>query len=597
VARCLLCRGGRTGASDAVRYSSDVNEARWRGIAWFTILSIAAVVAINIAGIWSLAVARRGLQEDAARLLNLETGERARGLEAILARTRGELAFMAGSPVLFDLETALGSRDPSLARWRRLEAEGAVLLFLRAHPEVMRAEVQGSGGRPLLEAARRGGVPVLWMTAGDATTPPARRAIDPIERPVEGRFAPRLGTRSVRGAVTVEATIDAKRLLPSDAATVSHLCRLTDAAGNLLAGGEAWTASAGPAASNNTGGAARFATARATVDAEGWSAASPWRLECRDSGPGAPLALLDPLASRYRKTLVLNLAAMSLAVVLGGFAIHQARRRRDVEAQAREEARVRDLERKLFHAERLGTVGRLAAGMAHEINNPLEGMANYLALAKGDLERGDVVSARRRLDGVQEGLNRVGSVVGQVLAHSDPARAPLAPVDLAATARQAAEFVRSRPEFANVRFEFVLPEGLPRVPGRQTLLGQVFLNLVLNACEAQPGGGEVVVTGRFAGSSVEVEVADRGPGIGGDDAVKVFEPFYSTKGSTGLGLSTCYAIVEQHGGAIEMEPRRGGGTVFKVRIPAAGGEPAAAAERAQVDSARGARVKAEGGRG
>jgi signal transduction histidine kinase len=554
-----------------VRYSSDVNEARWRGIAWFTVLSIAAVVAINIAGIWSLAVARRGLQEDAARLLNLETGERARGLEATLARTRGELAFMAGSPVLFDLETALGSRDPSLARWRRLEAEGAVLLFLRAHPEVMRAEVQGSGGRPLLEAARRGGVPVLWMTAGDATTPPARRAIDPIERPVEGRFAPRLGTRSVRGAVTVEATIDAKRLLPSNGAPLSRFCRLTDGAGNLLAGDEAWTASPSPAA-------------QATVDAEGWSATSPWRLECKESGPGAALALLDPLASRYRKTLVLNLAAMSLAVVLGGFAIHQTRRRRDVEARAREEARVRDLERKLFHAERLGTVGRLAAGMAHEINNPLEGMANYLALAKSDLERGDAASARRRLDGVQEGLNRVGSVVGQVLAHSDPARAPLAPVDLGATARQAAEFVRSRPEFAQVRFEFDLPEGLPRVAGRQTLLGQVFLNLVLNACEAQPGGGEVVVTGRVTASAVEVEVADRGPGIGGDDAVKVFEPFYSTKGSTGLGLSTCYAIIEQHGGTIEMEPRQGGGTAFKVRIPAAVNESAA-------------RARAEGGRG
>jgi len=545
-----------------VRYSSDVNETRWRGIAWFTVLSIAAVVAINIAGIWSLAVARRGLQEDAGRLLNLETGERARGLEATLARTRGELAFMAGSPVLFDLESALGSRDPSLARWRRLEAEGAVLLFLRAHPEVMRAEVQGSGGRPLLEAARRGGVPVLWMTAGDATSPKARRAIDPIERPVEGRFAPRLGTRSVQGAVTVEATIDAKRLLPSEGATRSRFCRLTDGAGNLLAGDEASSPSP---------------TAQATVDAEGWSATSPWRLECRESGPGAALALLDPLASRYRKTLVLNLAAMSIAVVLGGFAIHQARRRRDMEAQAHEEARVRELERKLFHAERLGTVGRLAAGMAHEINNPLEGMANYLALAKSELERGDVAGARRRLDGVQEGLHRISSVVGQVLAHSDPARAPLAPVDLGATARQAAEFVRSRREFARVRFDFDLPEGLPRVAGRQALLGQVFLNLVLNACEAQPDGGEVVVTGRAAGSAVEVEVADRGPGIGGDDAVKVFEPFYSTKGSTGLGLSTCYAIVEQHGGTIEMEPRRGGGTVFKVRIPAAGSSPVAAA--------------------
>ena len=566
-----------------MRYSSDVNEARWRGIAWFTVLSIAAVVAINAAGIWSLAVARRGLREDAARLLNLETGERARGLEATLARTRGELAFMAGSPVLFDLESALGSRDPSLARWRRLEAEGAVLLFLRAHPEVMRAEVLGSEGQPLLEAARRGGVPVLWMTSGDAATPRARRAIDPIEKPVEGRFAPRLGTRSVRGAVTVEATIDATRLLPAEGAAGARLCRLLDGEGKLLAGGE------------NEGGS-RFASAQASIDAEGWSAPTPWRLDCRDSGIGA-LALLDPLASRYRKTLVLNLAAMSLAVVLGGFAIHQTRRRRDVEAQAREEARVRDLERKLFHAERLGTVGRLAAGMAHEINNPLEGMANYLALAKGDLERGDTTAARRRLDSVQEGLRRIESVVGQVLAHSDPARAPLAPVDLAATARQAAEFVRSRPEFARIRFQFDLPEGLPRVDGRQALLGQVFLNLVINACEAQPEGGEVVVAARGDGGGVEVTIADRGPGVGAEDVVKMFEPFYSTKGSTGLGLSTCYAIVEQHRGTIEVEPRPGGGALFKVRLPALAGDVKSGEAKPGDEPRAAARARAEGARG
>src|SRR5262249_15290325 len=151
---------------------------------------------------------------------------------------------------------------------------------------------------------------------------------------------------------------------------------------------------------------------------------------------------------------------------------------------------------------------------------------------------------------------------------------PLAPVDLGATARQAAEFVGSRPEFARVRFRFDLPEGLPRVAGRPALLGQVFLNLVLNACEAQPDGGAVGVPARAAGAAVELWVADRGPGVAGEDVVKVFEPFYSTKGSTGLGLSTCYAIVEQHRGAIEMEPRPGGGTVFKVRIPAVAPETA-----------------------
>lgn len=580
---------------NTARSKTGAGSARWRGIAWLTVLSVAAVVAINAAGIWGVAVARRGLREDAARILRLETSERARALEAVLARTRGELAFMAGSPVLFDLEAALQSRDPSLARWRRLEAEGALLLFLRAHPEVMRVEALGSGGRPLLEAARRGGVPVLWMASEEAGAPP-RRAIDPIENPIEGRFAPRLGTRTVRGAVTVEATIDAARFLfPGGTATPGRTCVLVDAEGRRIAGDAPMVS--GPLPPVSAGGAGEKPLAQgaaaagamgaaATLDADGWSVPSPWSLTCSETA-GSTLTMFEPLAARYRITLLLNLAAMSLAVVLGGVAIHQARRRRDIEALAEEEARVRELERRLFHAERLSTVGRLAAGMAHEINNPLEGMANYLALLRSDLERGDRESARRRLEGVHEGLRRAEAVVHLVLAHADPARAPMGEVDVAATLRQAAEFVRSRREFGQVRFDFDLPAALPHVQGRQTLLGQVFLNIVLNACEAQPQGGEVRLAAHAAEGAVVVTIADRGPGIAAAESGRVFEPFYSTKGSTGLGLSTCYAIVEQHGGAIEAAPRAGGGAVFTIRLPmtragtasgTAGGAPAARAE-------------------
>src|SRR5262249_61937728 len=99
--------------------------------------------------------------------------------------------------------------------------------------------------------------------------------------------------------------------------------------------------------------------------------------------------LIEPLARRYRVTLALNLAVMGLALLLGSFAIQQARRRERLEARAREEGRVREVERQLFHSERLGTVGRLAAGMAHEINNPLEGMSEYLALARATPSRGE----------------------------------------------------------------------------------------------------------------------------------------------------------------------------------------------------------------
>jgi len=107
--------------------------------------------------------------------------------------------------------------------------------------------------------------------------------------------------------------------------------------------------------------------------------------------------------------------------------------------------------------------------------------------------------------------------------------------------------------------------------GNQVLLGQVFLNLALNACEAQPHGGEVkVVVFAEEGGWAVVEFADRGPGIAPGDAERIFEPFYSTKGSTGLGLSICHAIARQHGGSLSASDRPGGGASFVLRLPGLG---------------------------
>jgi len=217
-------------------------------------------------------------------------------------------------------------------------------------------------------------------------------------------------------------------------------------------------------------------------------------------------------------------------------------------------------------------VGRLAAGIAHEINNPLEGIANYLSLARDALDARDIDSAKRRLDGVRLGLERAALVVRQVLAHADAARAPKSRVDLNQVLTDTAEFVRSRPEFAKLRFESALAEGPLVVDGSPIMLGQVALNLIVNACEAQPQGGEVRIgTRREAGSAV-AEIADRGPGIGDAARARLFEPFFSTKNSTGLGLSICHGIVQRHGGQLEALAREGGGSVFRLTLKAAAAE-------------------------
>jgi two-component system C4-dicarboxylate transport sensor histidine kinase DctB len=162
----------------------------------------------------------------------------------------------------------------------------------------------------------------------------------------------------------------------------------------------------------------------------------------------------------------------------------------------------------------------------------------------------------------------VAGIVRQVLAHADPAKAPRARVDLREVLRETEQFVRSRKEFRHVAFALDLPPDPLLVHGNAVMLGQVAMNLIVNACEVQPGKGEVRVVARRDGAHVVAEFADRGPGIPEGDRQRVFEPFFSTKDSTGLGLSICHTIVRQHEGELDVVPRTGGGSVFRMRLPA-----------------------------
>jgi len=534
---------------------------------WLTALAVAAVVAVNAAGIWGIAVAYRGARDEESRLFAAETAARARSVESVLSATRAELAFLAGSSAI----AGLGG-DPAVSggrenEWRRLAAEAALLVFLRGHPEVKRLVVKSGKDDVLVETARRGGVPVLWMPQDrtdvetpDSTGRPAVRAVI--------AFDP--ASAAPRDVVRLVAEIDPFALLAQGARSEGGRdCNLRDGSGRTLAGALATASMAKP---STAGGPA----AEAPVRAEGWSVPSPWLLSCvRERGAAS---VVEPIATRSRTLLVLNLAIMALAVLLGSFAVREARRRERLEVMAREEARVRDLERQLFHAERLGTVGRLAAGMAHEINNPLEGIANYLALARDHVAHGQADAAAVDLEGVRQGLERAAGIVHRVLAHAEPSSTPHAPVDLSACVRETVDFVRSRSEFRGIAFAADLAGGPLMAAGSAVMLGQVFLNLVINACEAQPEGGEVRVNATQENGEVVVRIADRGPGVAEADRNRIFEPFFTTKqSSTGLGLSVCHSIVTQHRGRLAVEARAGGGAVFTLRLPALAEERSARA--------------------
>jgi signal transduction histidine kinase len=534
---------------------------------WLTLIAVAAVAAVNLASFWAIRVARAGAVEEARRSFELDVTARATALEGRLSEVRSDLAFLGGSPTISRLDSV---EDPAQASLLRQAAESALLLFLRTHAEVVRIGVRAHDERPLVHVGRRGGVPVLWVSA--SPTGHEGAAIDPSRPRLLARLPHGEQARPLAGGVTIETEVAPATLLePRAGANEPQRCELRDAKGVVVG-----RFPPGPRREDGRDG--REVAAEAPVRAEGWSAPGALVLACRED-ESAVTGLAEPVWSRYRTTYALNLAVMGLGLLLGGFALQQARRRAGLEARAAEEARVRELERQLFHAERLTTVGRLAAGIAHEINNPLEGMSNYLSLARDALARGDAEAAARHVGSVKQGLDRAAGIVRQVLAHADPAKAPRTPVDLNQVLRETEQFVRSRKEFAHVAFVLDLARAPLVVHGNPVMLGQVAMNLIVNACEVQPGKGEVRVSSRAEDGHAVVDFADRGPGIPEADRQRVFEPFFSTKDSTGLGLSICHTIVRQHDGELSVGPREGGGSVFRMRLPASVPATAAAEQR------------------
>lgn len=238
-------------------------------------------------------------------------------------------------------------------------------------------------------------------------------------------------------------------------------------------------------------------------------------------------------------------------------------------------------ERQLQQARRLASTGRLAAGIAHEINNPLGGLMN----ATEALRTKPLTPERRAtyLELIDDGLKRIERIVGQVLQFS-PRRAEPEVFSLVAAFRLAAGLAEHRFEKEGVRLETVELDERARVFGHAHELQQVFLNLLLNALDAlQEGGGArgervVRVAIRVRGDRACAEVADNGPGVAKELLPNLQELFFSTKEvgqGTGLGLSLCAGIVEHHGGRLELESEVGAGFVARFDFPLSGSASAA----------------------
>jgi len=245
--------------------------------------------------------------------------------------------------------------------------------------------------------------------------------------------------------------------------------------------------------------------------------------------------------------------------------------------------RLRELERRrleqaLFDSEKLAATGRLAASIAHEINNPLEAIQNALYLLVKRIPEEDP-NAKFLAIAMKE-TERMSRILRQMLGFYRPA-ADLAPTDLNALIEDAEALVAKRLRERNVKIERQLQPDLPAVMASADQIKQVILNLILNAAEAMPKGGIVTVTteshrdaasGFIRTDAVRVQVADTGPGIAEEYLPHIFEPFFSTKGEkgTGLGLWVSLGIAQSHGGRLQVRNRPGGGTVFSMTLPIGG---------------------------
>jgi hypothetical protein len=228
------------------------------------------------------------------------------------------------------------------------------------------------------------------------------------------------------------------------------------------------------------------------------------------------------------------------------------------------------LEQRLMQADKLSSIGLLAAGVAHEVNTPLAVISTYAQmLAKqvgGDEQKSTL------LEKIARQTFRASEIVNSLLNFSRTSPAEFTQVDMNRVLRETLSLVEHQLRQNRVEVRQRMEDGLGPVSGNSGKLQQVFLNLFLNARDAMPAGGVLEVRSWAVNGSAMVEVSDNGQGIEPEHLARIYDPFFTTKGvrkGTGLGLSVTYGIVKEHGGSIQVDSHPGAGTRFRLEFPLA----------------------------
>jgi signal transduction histidine kinase len=223
---------------------------------------------------------------------------------------------------------------------------------------------------------------------------------------------------------------------------------------------------------------------------------------------------------------------------------------------------------RMFRAEQLATMGQFAAGIAHELRNPLTTIRSTVQYLGNEFDPDSQEQALAR--GVLDEVDRLNDIVENLLTLARPTGSQPQALDVAQEIQTYLHFVEAQAKKQGVHIDVAVEQDLPRLYCDGGELRQLLLNLVVNAMEAMPDGGQLGVRAGHGTSSgtVRLEVEDQGSGIAPEQKALIFEPFYTTKSSgTGLGLAICHTIVQRHHGQIWVEDAPSGGTIVKVTLP------------------------------
>jgi two-component system NtrC family sensor kinase len=294
------------------------------------------------------------------------------------------------------------------------------------------------------------------------------------------------------------------------------------------------------------------------------------KLRSPESGGGGKLTPVQLTVLNKTKELIPIQLSAALVYDRTGKEIASVGIFTDLRPRLNMEKKLQETHLQLVSSEKMASLGKLAAGIAHEINNPLGGILIYSSLLMEDLPEKD--SKREDLARIVQEAGRCKEIVKSLLEFARQSEPRMEPVDINRAITDDLFFLENQALFHNIRIDKHLDPSLPRALGNAGQLKQVFMNIIINAAEAMHGNGELTITTSASrdGKTIFMEFSDTGEGIPEENLSRIFEPFFTTKDigkGTGLGLATSYGIIESHGGKISVKSRVDEGATFTIELP------------------------------